>query len=346
MQTKTLGQRQIFGMKRESLQGKVQTFYQDTQNTAAVVEYAIAVMIRNAFVIGDFSLIFAELIHEIYLHAEPTDLLRRFCPFFENYFDRGEWKLVKARMFKNVKEYHKVDTSLRLYKNYLQEKTTPVEELNGQQYKLISVFEDANGKLHTWNLGDADPNIAIEKADALLELLTTLTIFKKAGVRRFVKVEKSDIVNCTRKSLVQKKKVQEEAAVDEHPSTENKIVNSDSHSTNTSSEVENVSQALGKKANCERLPEKVAEVGALSEKNSNSTALMTEEQATSSPKKQVTASAPSQKTVYKKPKSEKQKKREYKDELIKETKYGKKKKSESRKKKKNKKEDKKRKKRR
>lgn len=332
-----LSQRQIFGMKRESLQKKVENFYSDTQNAAAVVELAIAVMIRNSFVIGDFSLLFAELIHEIYFHVEPTDLLRRFCPFFENYFDHDEWKLVKARMFKNSKDYRKLNDSLRVYKKYLQEKTTPVEKLDGQQYKLISVFEDANGKLHTWNLGDADPEIAIEKADALLRSLTTLTIFQKAGVRRFVKVEKSDIVNCTRKTLVQKEKVQKEDEVSEQISADTDMVNSsDDMSMSVANEERNVKQPMEKEPLRGSLPKKTHETAPSSLQNSNATATMIEDQSNSTSKKPSMALSAYQKSkaVYKKPKSEKQKDREYKEELLKGTKYGKKNKHEARKKKK------------
>lgn len=334
----SLSQRQIFGMKRESLQKKVENFYSDTQNAAAVVELAIAVMIRNSFVVGDFSLLFAELIHEIYFHVEPTDLLRRFCPFFENYFDHDEWKLVKARMFKNSKDYRKLNDNLRVYKNYLQEKTTPVEELDGQRYKLISVFEDANGKLHTWNLGDADPEIAIEKADALLRLLTTLTIFQKAGVRRFVKVEKSDIVNCTRKALVQKEKVQKEDEVSEEISADTDMVNSsDDMSISVANEEGNLKQPMEKEPLRESLSKKTHETAPSSLQNSNATATMIEEQKSSTSKKPSMALSAYQKSkaVYKKPKSEKQKDREYKEELLKGTKYGKKNKHEARKKKKN-----------
>jgi len=333
----SLGQRQIFGMKRESLQKKVQKFYSDTQNAAAVVEVAIAVMIRNSFVVGDFSLLFAELIHEIYLHTEPTDLLRRFCPFFENYFDHDEWKQVKARMFKHSKDYRKLNDSLCGYKKYLQEKTTPVEKLDGQQYKLISVFEDANGKLHTWNLGDADPEIAIEKADALLRLLTTLTIFQKAGVRRFVKVEKSDIVNCTRKALVQKEKVQEEDEVSEQLSADTDAGSSgDDKSMSVANEEGNVPPPMEKEPLRGSLPKKTHKAPS-SLQNSNATATMTEEQNNSTSRKPSMALSTYQKSkaVYKKPKSEKQKDREYKEELLKGTKYGKKKKHEARKKKKN-----------
>lgn len=332
-----LSQRQIFGMKRESLQKKVENFYSDTQNAAAVVEVAIAVMIRNSFVVGDFSLLFEELIHEIYLHTEATDLLRRFCPFFENYFAHDEWKLVKARMFKNSKDYRKLNDSLRVYKNYLQEKTTPVEKLDGQQYKLISVFEDANGKLHTWNLGDADPEIAIEKADALLRLLTTLTIFQKAGVRRFVKVEKSDIVNCTRKTLVQKEKVHKEDEVSEQLSADADMVNSsDDMSMSVANGEGNVKQPLEKEPLRESLSKKTHETAPSSLQNSNATATMIEEQSNSTSKKPSMALSAYQKSkaVYKKPKSEKQKDREYKEELLKGTKYGKKNKHEARKKKK------------
>lgn len=347
MLVQPLNQRQIFGMKRESLQKKVELFYQETQDAAAIIEYAIAVMIRNSLVIGDFSLLFTELIREIYLHTEPTDMLRRFCPLFEHYFDQGEWKQVKHRLFENPKMYHKLNKILRLYKSYLQETTTPLEALDGQQYKIISVFEDANSKLHTWNLRDADPKIATEKADAVLNLLTMLTIFRKAGVRRFVKVEKSDIVNCTRRALIAKKNEQEELESVEltnqeiidileafFPENREALGKNDPTLGAVDEEKEENTQEFIK-AGHNTESRKFREDGGASEGRSDQRTIAVIDEPKSSTEKKTSLALTAyerDKTVYTKPKSKKQKDLERKEKMLKDTPYGRKKKPNSRKK--------------
>lgn len=347
MLVQPLNQRQIFGMKRESLQKKVELFYQETQDAAAITEYAIAVMIRNSLVVGDFSLLFTELIREIYLHTEPTDMLRRFCPLFEHYFDQSEWTQVKHRLFGNSKMYHKLNEILGFYKNYLQEKTTPLESLDGQQYKIISVFEDANSKLHTWNLGDADPKIATEKADAVLNLLTMLTIFRKAGVRKFVKVEKSDIVNCTRRALIAKKNGQEE--LESVELTNQEIIdklqaffpenrealgkNDPTFGAVDEEKEENTQEFIKAGHNTES--RKFREDGGASEGRSDYRTIAVIDETKSSTAKKTSLALTAyerDKTVYTKPKSKKQKDIERKEKILKDTPYGRKKKPNSRKK--------------
>ncbi len=65
------------------------------------------------------------------------------------------------------------------------------------------------GKVHTWSLRDADPNSSGTKIDSVLELMSTLTIFEKDDVRRFVKLENSEIDNCTRDIKIRKGKIVE-----------------------------------------------------------------------------------------------------------------------------------------
>lgn len=334
-------QRKIFGMKRTNLEKAIIKFYQETKNAALLVEYAVAIMVRNSLVIGDFQLLFPEQIREIFLHAEPTRMLRKFCPFFELYFAPAEWEQVKARMFKHPKEFRKLEDELRPYKDYLYAQTTAIEELDGQQYKIISVFEDASGKLHTWNLGDADPNIAIEKADAMLKLLTTLTIFRKNDVRRFVKLEKSDIVNCTRKSLVKKEKIQDESDQDTADLAaddalafldDEDFLNDDNEKTDmidmTDMKVQptavNTSIDENSNTTTNQLP------------GTSNTGTLTKEKTTSPTEKPAMALSAYEKMKInlKKPKSKKQEKKDHEQELYKKTPQGRKKKGESRKKRK------------
>lgn len=327
-------QRKIFGMKRKNLEKSIIKFYQETKNAALLVEYAVAVMVRNSIVIGDFQLLFPEQIREIFLHAEPTKMLRKFCPFFELYFAPAEWEQVKARMFKNPKDFRKLEDALRPYKDYLYAKTTSIEELDGQQYKIISVFEDASGKLHTWSLGDADPNIATEKADAMLKLLTTLTIFQKNNVRRFVQLEKSDIVNCTRRSLVKKEKVQDESEQDTADLAadgalafldDDDFFNDNEDTATKVQPITDVTRNNEKSyATAKQLPD------------TSDTGTLTKEKTMPTTEKPAMALSAHEKTRIdlRKPKSKKQEKKEREQELYKMTPQGRKKKGETRKKRK------------
>ncbi|OJG58327.1 hypothetical protein RV07_GL002894 [Enterococcus malodoratus] len=64
--------------------------------------------------------------------------------------------------------------------------------------------------MHTWSLRDADPNSSATKIDSVLELMSSLTIFEKNDVRRFVKLENSEIDNCTRDIKIRKGEILED----------------------------------------------------------------------------------------------------------------------------------------
>lgn len=53
---------------------------------------------------------------------------------------------------------------------------------------LEAVFENSEGRKHTWKLKDPDRNKPAEEIKALLEQMTTLDLFKKDGVSLFKKV--------------------------------------------------------------------------------------------------------------------------------------------------------------
>lgn len=210
MLTKPLSQITIYTMGRENLEKRISKFYADSSDSDTVIQYLVAVLIRHSLCISDFSDFCSDLVRELLLFAEPTDVLRKCGPLFQNYFkEEKEWTQVKNRLYKNKNEYHRFNNRLSDCKKYLFTPTTPVEETDGQQYKILSTFEDAVGKLHTWSLRDADSNSSGMKIDAVLELMSSLTIFEKEGIRRFVKLENSDIQNCTRHPKIRKGKVVE-----------------------------------------------------------------------------------------------------------------------------------------
>lgn len=92
MEAVKLGQRQVFLMKKESLTKRVQMFYEQTKNIEQLIQYMVAILVRNALSQGIFTEQLKELVREIYLTSEPNDTLRQYSPFFKHCFSGGEWK--------------------------------------------------------------------------------------------------------------------------------------------------------------------------------------------------------------------------------------------------------------
>lgn len=185
-QIKPLGQRQLFSMKRASLETRINEYYAATQNSSRVIECLVAVMVRNALVFNDFSFICSALVQELFLTAEPNETTRRYMLFFKPYFKKsGDWAKVVSRFFKNKKEYHHYSEAIGAELKYLSTETAPREENAKYCYNLVSVFKAANGKKHNWTLRDIDPTRPEENIRALLKILTTLTILEKDGIRKF-----------------------------------------------------------------------------------------------------------------------------------------------------------------
>lgn len=186
---KPLGKRQIFTMKRASLEKRVNEYYRDTQDVTNIIENLVAILVRNALIFSDFSLICQELVTDIYLTAEPNNVLRRFSSIFKPYFKKsGDWDTVIQRLFTNKKEYHQSSERFRLAVKYLYAVNMPKDERDENSYNLISVFKDANGKKHKWTLKDVDPEKTDEETATLLKLLTELSIFKNKEVRQFAQL--------------------------------------------------------------------------------------------------------------------------------------------------------------
>ncbi|MDT2600013.1 hypothetical protein P7D85_09510 [Enterococcus hulanensis] len=188
MEIKQLTRRQLFTMKnRKNLETKVRKFWEATKNADLVVEYFVAIIVRNALVASDFSLPCQDVVRDLLFQAEPSETLRQFSPFFKDYLDESEWISVIKRLFKNENAYYKATKKMRVHKNSLKNRGSAVLVDNYDSYTLVSIFEDTNGKKHTWKLRDADPSNTLEETKRILNILTTLTIFQKDDVRQFAK---------------------------------------------------------------------------------------------------------------------------------------------------------------
>ena len=77
-----LSQLQLFVTKRERLEKAIMKAYTDSDDADTVIQYVVAVLVRNALCISDFSLICQDLVREILLFAEPCCVNLPRC--FEN----------------------------------------------------------------------------------------------------------------------------------------------------------------------------------------------------------------------------------------------------------------------
>ena len=205
MTSQKLNQRQIFGMKKENLAKKINQYYTETRDLASVLEYIVAILVRNALVTSDFSLFMNELVRELYLSAEPNEVLRRMSPYFQDYFTKREWDAVIKRLFKSKTNYFQNTKTARENHKHLTKPNTKKVPLDDRQVAIESVFQDANGKNHKWTLRDADPLKEKKDFEPILAILTTLSIFENNGVRRFVQLVGSKRIFSEIEVIVEKK---------------------------------------------------------------------------------------------------------------------------------------------
>lgn len=213
MEIKKLQQRQLFCTKRETVEKKVVQYFEKTQDADSVVEYAIALMVRHALVLGDFSLLFQDVIREIYSHARPSNTLKKFFPYFQSYFSDSEWQQIIKRLFISEKKYKKATKNTRIQASYLNNTGSAAITKEFGSYTLVTIYKDASGKKHTWRLRDADPRNTVEETERILEILTNLTIFQKDGVRRFAEYIDYDCAGTTIVSSSRGTKEQTQAAI-------------------------------------------------------------------------------------------------------------------------------------
>lgn len=209
---KPLQERQLFHMKRDSLEKKINHYYSETQDADQVIEYGMAVLAKNSIVIEDYSFLCKDLIREIFLTCEPTEKMRDFCLYFYDYFEFSEWEKVRNRLFRNQAEFFERTHAIRRDMKYIRAVSAPTleaiipmiehfakndsEEVKADYlanqdlftFTLKTVFEDENGKRTRLNLKNADLGRTHEALAVSLGILAQLTIFQKDGVQRYANI--------------------------------------------------------------------------------------------------------------------------------------------------------------
>lgn len=206
MGVKVLNQRQIFSSKRAYLESKVLQVFNDSQDSAVLIEQVVAILVKNTLVVGDYSLFLYDLIRELFLSTEDNDTMRKFLPFFQHYFSKNEWNGIINRLFKSKTDFFQNSKVVReSYKQMMKPpmKRELLDEEKKQKVNIESIFEDGNGKRHKWILRDVDPLKRKEDFQPILEILTMLSIFETDGVRKFSRLIKSKRVFSEEEELVQ-----------------------------------------------------------------------------------------------------------------------------------------------
>ena len=89
MSVKEITSRQIFGMKRESVEKRIEEYFEETKDAATVLQFVFALLLRNALTVTDFSGMLTTIVQQILLYSQPDDTLRALAPFFKSYFLAG-----------------------------------------------------------------------------------------------------------------------------------------------------------------------------------------------------------------------------------------------------------------
>lgn len=189
-----LTQRQLIGTKAETLEAKIISYFELTQDVSSVIKYLVITMMRDALVTTDYSFLCRDLICDLFMTAEPNDAMRKYCSYFEDYFKKeGDWDKVIRRLFADKKEYYRLSEQARSYKKILDTPGTNEVKNPDHTIRLVSVFEDAAGKKHTLTLRDADETRSKAEIHKILEIMTTVDLFETAtGVRRFMTLVKAN----------------------------------------------------------------------------------------------------------------------------------------------------------
>ncbi|WP_251865867.1 hypothetical protein [Enterococcus malodoratus] len=94
-----LSKRQIFTLKRRSLEKRINKYYQQTNDGEGTIELLITLQVRDELCDLDFSFMLSQLVKRIFTRTRSTAALRRYYVYFAEYFDKKEWRLLLVKLF-------------------------------------------------------------------------------------------------------------------------------------------------------------------------------------------------------------------------------------------------------
>lgn len=97
--TEPLTHQQLFHLQPKTLEKRIQTFYQESQNSSLTIKYILALRVRYQLGAQEFAEILKELVRYLFLKTKATRTMKRFFYYFQDYFLAPEWRGLKLRVF-------------------------------------------------------------------------------------------------------------------------------------------------------------------------------------------------------------------------------------------------------
>ncbi|EOH97977.1 hypothetical protein [Enterococcus pallens] len=185
--------RQLFSIKsKKTLEARFESHFTENANAVHIIQAALVVLVRNFFSENDFSDVARKRIRSLFLtSSDDLSSVRHLCSYFQPFFSSQEWQTVISRLFKNQQEFLTLTEQARSHMNTLGPILHSKEQTTDRKRILKAAFEDENGKLHSWSLGNAVRPLTKQDRKAVLDILGEVTILQKDdGTRKFVRVVK------------------------------------------------------------------------------------------------------------------------------------------------------------
>lgn len=99
MEDHGLSRRQLFNLKRKTLEKRIKNYYRATNDGNGAIEMLVALQVREELCEEDFSYMLANLVQHIFLRTRSSAALRRYYVFFAEYFEKKEWRLLLIKLF-------------------------------------------------------------------------------------------------------------------------------------------------------------------------------------------------------------------------------------------------------
>ncbi|WP_270378256.1 hypothetical protein [Enterococcus malodoratus] len=99
MEDHGLSRRQLFNLKRKTLEKRIKNYYRGTNVGNGAVEMLVALQVREELCEEEFSYMLANLVQHIFLRTRSSAALRRYYVFFAEYFEKKEWRLLLIKLF-------------------------------------------------------------------------------------------------------------------------------------------------------------------------------------------------------------------------------------------------------
>ena len=99
MEDHGLSRRQLFNLKRKTLEKQIKNYYRATNDGNGAIEMLVALQVREELCEEEFSYMLANLVQHIFLRTRSSAAVRRYYVFFAEHFEKKEWRLLLIKLF-------------------------------------------------------------------------------------------------------------------------------------------------------------------------------------------------------------------------------------------------------